>query len=443
MPDCTVYTPCFLGTAASSLNHVPLLKLCHVVFIKELTMELIKLTSLIFIVLLCKGKYSPYSCDCFNSLSAAKRLHHVGKYCGTQISYYPNSDATFQLLLLRSGDVSPNPGPSNSGHDDVSHAKHHNQRISYDRVSLHNLRPSGKTYSNLLSHEVFERVKTLGILRKRKTHRGGKGARKRQRQPESLDHQELKSFADSSRLMTLKGNHLRFGMLNARSLRNKSTEFQDYVLEHKLDIVCVCETWLTPDDDATVADLVPTGFTFKHQPRANRRGGGVGFLFRNELKMSFSPHSGFNNFEMMSASVTSNSSSMDIVVAYRPPGPQSIFSDFLDEFSTMLDERIMRPSPLVITGDLNIHLDDPSAANTRKFNDLLVAHGLLQGVRSPTHERGHILDVFMTRMIDSDMFSDLKILPGISDHAAITCHLHLKKPPKTERLMVLRNIKRY
>ena len=75
-------------------------------------------------------------------------------------------------------------------------------------------------------------------------------------------------------------------MLKARSLRNKSTEFQDFVLDHYLDIVCVCETWLTSNEEAVIADFLPEGFTFKHQTRATGWGGGVGVLFHNNLKVN-------------------------------------------------------------------------------------------------------------------------------------------------------------
>ena len=37
------------------------------------------------------------------------------KYCGTPISYYTNSIATHQILLLKSGEINPNPGPSMQG----------------------------------------------------------------------------------------------------------------------------------------------------------------------------------------------------------------------------------------------------------------------------------------------------------------------------------------
>ncbi len=51
------------------------------------------------------------------------------------------------------------------------------------------------------------------------------------------------------------------------------------------------------------------------------------------------------------------------------------------------------------------------------------------------------LDAFITRKSDNKVHSDLQVVPGISDHSAITCHLHLQKPQHTVRTSVLRNIK--
>ena len=95
--------------------------------------------------------------------------------------------------------------------------------------------------------------------------------------------------------------------------------------------------------------LRPDGFTFKHQPRAGKRGGGIGFLFRNELCVTFKSSADYETFEMMSGTVTVINASMDIMVIYRPPSTQSSCNKFLDEFSLLLDDRIFRPAPLLIT----------------------------------------------------------------------------------------------
>ncbi|XP_041481800.1 uncharacterized protein LOC121428971 [Lytechinus variegatus] len=128
------------------------------------------------------------------------------------------------------------------------------------------------------------------------------------------------------------------------------------------------------------------------------------------------------------------------MVLYRPPGNQS-FSAFLDEFSELLDMTLLKPSPIVITGDLNIHLDSLSSPNTQKFKDLLSSHGVSQIVTSPTHDKGHTLDAVIVRNSDNLLCSGLKVIPGISDHSAITCRLRHKRPLRTDSTFTCRNIK--
>ncbi|XP_041463766.1 uncharacterized protein LOC121414775 [Lytechinus variegatus] len=159
-------------------------------------------------------------------------------------------------------------------------------------------------------------------------------------------------------------------MLNCRSVHNKTTPFHEFVLDHRLDFTCVCETWLTTSDDAATADLCPRGYLFKHHPRSTKRGGGVGFLYKDSLHVDIGPTGQFDTFESLSGTLShAGSKQVDIIVVYRPPGFQG-FSQFLIDFSAFLDERLCNPSSILITGDLNIHLDKTSSPHTLKFLDL-------------------------------------------------------------------------
>ena len=269
---------------------------------------------------------------------------YVTKYRGSRTAYYANSDATFQISILKYGDICPNPGP-----DTIDHTKG-NRRFAYRSSELHNF--SGHIKLQQLPAVVFDGIKTLGILRRRKTHRGSiveawthRGSKKRQRRQQQ---QQLHPHSISA-VLTLdssstreKVDHFNLCMLNVRSLRNKTTVFQDFVLDHGLDVVCICETWLTSCDDAVIADLRPEGFTFKHLPRASRRGGGIALLFRDELKLTVKPLPTYESFETMMCTLTVVSTSVDIVVIYRPPNTR--FNKFLEDFSLMLDELIFRPT---------------------------------------------------------------------------------------------------
>ena len=78
---------------------------------------------------------------------------------------------------------------------------------------------------------------------------------------------------------------------------------------------------------------------------------------------------------------------------YRPPvynefGPS--FNDFIDDFSTLLEELIVFQGNLLIVGDFNVHVDC-SGGDSDKLIGLLDRYGLKQHVA-----RGQTLDLIIT-----------------------------------------------
>jgi len=82
---------------------------------------------------------------------------------------------------------------------------------------------------------------------------------------------------------------------------------------------------------------------------------------------------------------------------------------------------------IILSGD-NIHVDDPTDANARRFLELLDAFGLLQHVTSSTHVGGHTLDLVITRpsLVPGSTCVDP---PVLSDHGLVTCDLIIPRPP--------------
>ena len=78
------------------------------------------------------------------------------------------------------------------------------------------------------------------------------------------------------------GKMLQLGLLNARSVRNKSLSTADLIIDRKLDILAITETWLKGDitDNVIVGELVPSGYSILSVPRTDRVGGGVALIFR-------------------------------------------------------------------------------------------------------------------------------------------------------------------
>ena len=161
----------------------------------------------------------------------------------------------------------------------------------------------------------------------------------------------------------MKHNHLmEVAFINARSVCNKSLAICDYVVENNIDVLGITETWLKADNDAiTVGEITPPGYTLEHIPRASgRRGGGVGMMFRNNLKMTNDTGKQFKSFEHIVLKISTKSTCFRFIVVYRPPSTSKTgqtVRQFADEFSTLLEHVMLAGGKLVIMGDFNIHVD--------------------------------------------------------------------------------------
>src|SRR6476661_2030171 len=92
------------------------------------------------------------------------------------------------------------------------------------------------------------------------------------------------------------------------------------------------------------------------------------------------------------------------------------------------------PSELIISGDFNIHFDVPSAPATVALSDLLTCSHLQQHVNFPTHNRGHTLDLLISRTTSSTIDSVEWTIPFLSDHYAIQATLSVHTPSIPSRI---------
>ncbi len=109
---------------------------------------------------------------------------------------------------------------------------------------------------------------------------------------------------------------------------------------------------------------------------------------------------------------------------------------FFEEFSEYLKSILLSSGLLVITGDFNIHMDDLSDSDTRKFNGLLESCGLLQHIAEPTHIDGHTIDLLIMRENERTKVDHL-----ISDHFTVLFQMDIPKPPSVFRNVIFRKIK--
>ena len=89
---------------------------------------------------------------------------------------------------------------------------------------------------------------------------------------------------------------------------------------------------------------------------------------------------------MKCTAICDNKSILIIVIYRPPPSQQNQFntSTFLEEFADFLSQTITS-SEVIITGDINIHIDDNNNSHTRSLMHILESAGLKQHVQGPTH----------------------------------------------------------
>ena len=125
-----------------------------------------------------------------------------------------------------------------------------------------------------------------------------------------------------------------------------------------------------------------------------------------------------DSFENMLIQFNTGLRCLNWVTLYRPLTNQKnkfTNTQFFEEFSTFLQDRVTSSGDLLIVGDLNFHLDKKNDTDTRKLTELLESFNILQCVNTSTHMSGHTLDVIMCRATDN-LIQEVKVGDMITEH---------------------------
>ncbi|MEE6527264.1 hypothetical protein FKM82_028519 [Ascaphus truei] len=149
-----------------------------------------------------------------------------------------------------------------------------------------------------------------------------------------------------------------FGML-APSLTSSSLCMTSFSLT--LLLFAITETWLTQSDSALEAALSYGGLSFSHTLRTDGRGGGVGLLLSSSCRyrtLSITPSLAFPSFEAHTVQIFSPLP-VHVAVIYRPPTSTHPPSAFLSHLESWLSFFLSSDTPVLLLGDFNCHIDDP------------------------------------------------------------------------------------
>lgn len=234
---------------------------------------------------------------------------------------------------------------------------------------------------------------------------------------------------------------IRAGLLNIRSVRNKTDNVPEIFNEFNLNVLFLTETWHECADSVAIKRLRGLGLNVIEAARdlpvsenldsthfVNH--GGIAVISRPgtvvaKVDSKFKPKS----FEHLCCRVGSGSASLIIVAIYRP-GSQSVRQLFFAELTTLLESMLTYNCGILIVCDLNVHLERPSDVDSQKLELLISSFDLKQFVHDSTHVHGGLLDV----VISSGKCEPLDVTAvevGLSDHKLV--HWTLPIAPQNEQ----------
>ena len=136
---------------------------------------------------------------------------------------------------------------------------------------------------------------------------------------------------------------LRMATLSSRSVFNKSAVINNLILETKINILCITETWINDDEfsNSLLSSLIPSNYVLSQYYGRSRpfRGGGIAIIINHKsVHHTHMSTPVFSTFECVSSAITSSNSSFKLFVVYRPPS--SSMSTFFTEFESLLEFHI-------------------------------------------------------------------------------------------------------
>lgn len=242
----------------------------------------------------------------------------------------------------------------------------------------------------------------------------------------------------------LRQQHLRVVSLNANSIvgATKKAEFHNFLEAHSPDIVAICETKL--HDGILNSEVFPSDYTVFRKDRAKKAtaltcGGGVAILVRNSLSVRRIKLPTSVTAEIVAVNVKCpwRAKPFFLFCCYRPDEhDRNVIRDLPIALSQV---RHVDQSDIIVLGDFNArdivwasNNDDvlphaPSAISSRLL-DVFESFNLEQHVHEATRisiSTSSCLDLVLS---NGPLIGDLNVVPGTSDHEAISFQLRIQRP---------------
>ena len=145
------------------------------------------------------------------------------------------------------------------------------------------------------------------------------------------------------------------GMVNCRSILNKTNEIKLEIINKNLDICALTETWLCEQDKnfLTICSC-PPGYKAISTPWLDHRGGGIGLIYRNNINVSLNSTYNFQSMECTNFKINLDWTPYLLTIVYRPPDTSVL--QFAMELAEYMEQTINISGQTLIAGDFNIHV---------------------------------------------------------------------------------------
>ena len=241
-------------------------------------------------------------------------------------------------------------------------------------------------------------------------------------------------------LPTNKEQHnIHCGLVNCRSIVNKTQAIQDKIGNCKLDICALMETWIKPEDNITHIAISPPGYKAISIPRTNKTGGRMAIIHHNDFTINHHKTYDFTSMECSSFTIKQSADSelINMFVVYRPPDTSVI--NFLD-LATVLEDNINHTGEIILLGNYNIKVNDDQCMDSITHSDFLDSFGLHNNITFPTHQLQNTLDLVITYQ-DRNLIRNCKQDTLFSDHYLVTFDITTSLPKDNRTTISFRKIK--
>ena len=199
----------------------------------------------------------------------------------------------------------------------------------------------------------------------------------------------------------------------------------------KLDLLCICETWL--DDTIQDSEIHVDGFSVVRKDR-NRHGGGVLIYVKNGIIFrSISCH---QQADVEAVFIVINEKAPVIIGSlYRPP---NVPTAYMDSLLDCIEELNLNYDNMILLGDLNCDYFKRDSQNMNIFTFLESAYKMSQLVTAPTRvtiNTSTLIDVILSNMPESHILTEI-LHTSFSDHYMTYTILKCHTTPKHQHKFV-------